>query len=142
MNSYDIMIVMAEDDQGHASLIERNFKAAGLGKNIYHCSDGLEALEFFSDIKDHSARKFVLLLDIKMPRMNGIDVLKKIKEDRRLKKMPVIMFTTTDDEKDIQLCHNYGCNAYITKPMEYESFVNVISNLSNYIKILKIPYIF
>jgi CheY-like chemotaxis protein len=141
MNNYDIMIVMAEDDQGHASLIERNFKAAGLGKNIFRCSDGIEALEFFLNIDEYTTRKFVLILDIKMPRMNGIDVLKKIKADKRLKKMPVIMFTTTDDEKDIQLCHNYGCNAYITKPMEYESFVNVISSLSNYIKILKIPYI-
>ena len=139
----EVTILIAEDDEGHALLIKKNLKRAGITNDIMHFNDGDGVLNFLFKKEEYSNRKskgaYLLLLDISMPRVNGTDVLKEIKKDKTLRKMPVIMITTTDDPREIDACHNLGCNNYITKPVDYEQFVNVIMHLGLFIKIVQIP---
>jgi CheY-like chemotaxis protein len=82
---------------------------------------------------------YLLLLDIRMPKIDGIEVLRRLKEDEELKKIPVIMITTTDDPREIDFCHRLGCNSYIAKPLDYDHFVNAIQQLGFFLKIVHIP---
>lgn len=139
----DVNILIAEDDEGHATLIIRNLRKAGLVNNIIHFQDGEEALDFLFKKGEGPHRaddlSYLLLLDINMPRIDGIEVLTKIKEDEILRKMPVIMVTTTDDPKEIAKCHNLGCNCYISKPIDYEKFINAINQLGLFLKVVQVP---
>lgn len=139
----ELKIILAEDDEGHASLIKRNLKRAGLMNEIIHFKDGQETLDFlFQGKEDKEKVKDVaslLLLDIKMPRVDGLEVLRKIKQDDFLKKMPVIMITTTDDPREIDKCHELGCSNYITKPIDYERFVEAIRQLGLFLLIVEVP---
>ncbi|SHJ97962.1 Response regulator receiver domain-containing protein [Tangfeifania diversioriginum] len=139
----ELKIILAEDDEGHASLIKRNLKRAGLMNEIIHFKDGQETLDFlFQGKKDKDEIKNVaslLLLDIKMPRVDGIDVLRKVKQDEFLKKMPVVMITTTDDPREIDKCHELGCSNYITKPIDYDKFVAAIRQLGLFLLIVEVP---
>ena len=74
-----------------------------------------------------------------MPKIDGIEVLRRLKEDEELKKIPVIMITTTDDPREIDFCHRLGCNSYIAKPLDYDHFVNAIQQLGFFLKIVHIP---
>ena len=116
----ELTIILAEDDEGHATLIKRNLKRSGLLNEIIHFKDGQETLDFLNNVKDKNGKNnlpSLLLLDIKMPKVNGIEVLRQVKQDPSLKKMPVIMITTTDDPRGkIATCHELGCSNYITKP--------------------------
>lgn len=142
MNS-EVVIIIADDDEGHAGLIRKNLLRSGIVNEIMHFKDGQEVVDFFlgSDEVRHRDinRSYILLLDIRMPKLNGTEVLKLIKEDDELKKMPVIMITTTDDPKEIEYCHELGCNNYITKPVEYESFVNAIRQLGLFLAVVQVP---
>jgi CheY-like chemotaxis protein len=139
----ELKIILAEDDDGHASLIKRNLKRAGLMNEIIHFKDGQETLDFlFQGKKDKEEVKNVaslLLLDIKMPRVDGLEVLRKVKQDEFLKKMPVIMITTTDDPREIDKCHELGCSNYITKPIDYDKFVKAIRQLGLFLLIVDVP---
>ncbi len=84
---------------------------------------------------------YVLLLDIRLPKLDGTEVLRLIKLDPELRKIPVIMVTTTDDPKEVEHCHTLGCNNYITKPVEYESFIRAIQQLGLFLSIVEIPVI-
>jgi CheY-like chemotaxis protein len=84
---------------------------------------------------------YVLLLDIRMPKMDGTQVLKKLKEHPELRKMPVVMITTTDDPREVEKCHELGCNNYITKPIDYDSFVNTIRQLGLFLAVVRVPEI-
>ena len=113
-------ILMIEDDLGHARLIEKNIRRAGVTDEIVHVADGTTALaHLFGDPagsaegRDHPT---LILLDLNLPDMSGIDVLRRVKEDAALRRVPVIMLTTTDDKLEIQRCYDLGCNVYITKP--------------------------
>lgn len=139
----ELKIILAEDDEGHASLIKRNLKRSGLLNEIIHFKDGQETLDYlFQGKQDKEKVKDVaslLLLDIKMPRVDGIEVLRKVKSDDFLKKMPVIMITTTDDPREIDKCHELGCSNYITKPINYEKFVAAIRKLGLFLMIVEVP---
>ena len=104
MNEHDVVIVTAEDDEGHALLIKKNLRRAGLSNEILHFMDGKETLDFlFSEeieAKRHEGTCYLLLLDIRMPKVDGIEVLRRIKSTPALKRMPVIMITTTDDPRE------------------------------------------
>jgi CheY-like chemotaxis protein len=141
----ELTILIAEDDDGHAKLIIKNIQAAGIKNEIIRFCNGEKILDFLIDKKTGVAFKkdapYVLLLDIRMPKVDGIEVLKKIKENEHLQKMPVIMLTTTDDPREIENCHKLGCNNYITKPMDYTQFIEVIKKLGFFLKIIRVPKI-
>ncbi|MGE0087708.1 MAG: response regulator [Desulfococcaceae bacterium] len=141
MNS-NSTILIAEDDEGHATLIMKNLRRAGIRNQILLFRDGDEILRFLfrtSENKRESGSSYLLLLDIRMPKIDGVEVLRRIKSDPELKKMPVIILTTTDDPLEVELCHVCGCNNYITKPVEYEKFVQTVQNLGAFMGILQIP---
>jgi len=139
----EVIILIADDDQGHATLIEKNLKRAGIMNAIVHFENGEDVLNFLFKTGEGEYRKlgvsYLLLLDIRMPRIDGMDVLRIIKQDQELVKMPVIIITTTDEPREIEMCHKLGCNSYITKPIDYDKFVEVIKQLGLYLKIIQCP---
>ncbi len=135
-------ILIAEDDDGHATLIMKNLRRAGIRNEILVFRDGEEILGFLFSISQNRRKSgipYLLLLDIRMPKIDGVEVLRRIKADAELKKMPVIILTTTDDPREVELCYAYGCNSYITKPVEYEKFVQAVHSLGAFMNILQIP---
>lgn len=141
----DVTILVAEDDEGHANLIKKNLKRAGIINQVLLFRDGQEISDFLFKKGDGQKRKsgnaYILLLDIRMPKVDGIQVLEQIKADSNLKKLPVIMITTTDDPREIEMCHNIGCSSYITKPIDYENFVNAIRQLGLFLSVVQVPVI-
>jgi len=136
-----VTIVMVEDDDGHARLIERNIRRAGISNLIRHFTDGTSALEFLFNGPDGPLLNgpSLVLLDLNLPDMSGIDILAKIKAEPALKRMPVVVLTTTDDKVEIQRCYDLGCNVYITKPVDYESFADAIRQLGLFLSVIQVP---
>ena len=138
-------ILIAEDDMGHAALISKNLKRSGISNSILHFKDGQEVLDFLfcTGLPPHrkSGESYLLLLDIRMPKVDGVEVLRRIKEDHELRKMPVIMITTTDDPREVEKCHIYGCSNYITKPIDYDKFVESIKKLGYFLMVVEVPAI-
>lgn len=136
-------ILLVEDDDGHAVLVEKNLRRAGLSNGFLRLKDGQEALAYFFDSNGVPAKEkfdsLVVLLDVNMPRVGGIDVLKRLKESEVTANIPVIMLTTTDDPREIERCYDYGCNLYITKPVEYEAFIEAVRRLGFFLQIIKVP---
>lgn len=143
MNDRELTILLAEDDEGHAYLVRQNFSEAGLTNQIVHVQDGQAALDFIHCVGPYGSRRpngpLLLLLDINMPLVDGIDVLQRLKQDRSTAKIPVIVLTTTDDPREITKCYELGCSSYITKPVEYDRFVEAIRRLGLFISIVQIP---
>lgn len=139
------VILLAEDDEGHAFLIERNLRRTGLENEIVIFSDGQKVLDFL--IGDRKREKgnhlptlnYILLLDIKMPKVDGVEVLRRIKQNEDLRKLPIIMLTTTDNQKEIDLCHSLGCSFFITKPVNFEKFSSHIMQLGHFLRIVQFP---
>lgn len=141
----EVRIIIAEDDEGHATLIRKNLKRAGVLNDIIHLKDGQETLDYLFQRNRKNNREnglpVLLLLDIKMPKVDGIEVLRQVKEDPELKKIPVIMITTTDDPHEVEKCHAYGCSNYITKPIDYDKFVDAIRKLGLFLLVVEVPVI-
>lgn len=141
----EVTILIAEDDEGHAGLIKKNLARSGIVNEVIHFHDGQEIIDFLFRRGTGTHRKtkgsYILLLDIRMPKIDGVDVLRNIKEDAELKKLPVIMITTTDDPIEVERCHRLGCSSYITKPVEYEEFVNAVRQLGLYLSVVQVPAI-
>lgn len=142
MSAEPVTIVLAEDDDGHATLIEKNLRRAGLSNGFVRVHDGQEAIEYFNSSEacaNDAQHSCLLLLDIKMPRMDGVDVLRKLRSEPRTATLPVIMLTTTDDPREIQRCYQLGCNVYVTKPVEYGDFLEAIKRLGLFLQVVKLP---
>jgi CheY-like chemotaxis protein len=140
MSARNITVVLGEDDDGHALLIRRNLDRVGFGDHFVRKRDGREVLDYFDPSQARAAeRPHVLLLDINMPRLDGITVLQRLKEDPGTARLPVIMLTTTDDPDDVQRCYDLGCNVYVTKPVVYEHFVEAVSRLGALLAVAKVP---
>lgn len=141
----EVVILIADDDPGHIRLIEKNLSRAGLHNSIQKFEDGQQVLDFFFAKGKGPHRKrdasYLLLLDIRMPKVDGIEVLRQLKEDKALRRIPVIMLTTTDDPREVSRCHALGCNNYIVKPVDYERFAEAIRNLGLFISLVEIPEI-
>lgn len=138
----EVVILIADDDAGHVKLMERNLRRAALVNRIERFRDGEEILDFLFDravSKRDKDLSYLLLLDIRMPKIDGVDVLRQIKEDPELKQIPVIMLTTTDDPLEIERCHFHGCNSYIVKPIDSERYASAVQKLGEFIQLLKIP---
>ena len=138
-----VTIVMIEDDEGHARLIERNIRRSGVNNEIIPFTDGTSAVNYLFG-KDGSGlerkgQALLLLLDLNLPDMTGIDILRRVKENRYLKCMPVVVLTTTDDSHEIRRCYELGCSVYITKPVNYESFANAIRQLGLFFSVIQVP---
>ncbi len=143
MNDHrSVTIVMIEDDEGHARLIEKNIRRAGILNDIRHFTDGTAALDYLYNHQDGPALNgpALILLDLNLPDMSGTDILARIKaEGGALKRTPVVVLTTTDDKVEIQRCYDLGCNVYITKPVNYESFANAIRQLGLFFSVIQVP---
>jgi CheY-like chemotaxis protein len=134
-----VTIILVEDDDGHASLIERNLRRSGVDNRFLRFSDGQQGLDFFLSPSRTGAESYVLLLDVKMPRMDGIEVLRRLKGTPRTATIPVIMLTTTDDPREIERCYQMGCNVYVTKPVEYETFIDAVKKMGFFLQVVKVP---
>jgi len=138
-----VTIVMVEDDEGHARLIEKNIRRAGVNNEIIPFTDGTSALEYMlggDGSGEASARRHLLvLLDLNLPDMTGVDILAKVKANRHTRRSPVVILTTTDDQREIQRCYDLGANVYIAKPVNYESFANAIRQLGLFFSVMQIP---
>jgi CheY-like chemotaxis protein len=135
-------IVMIEDDEGHARLIEKNIRRAGILNDIRHFTDGTTALDFLFNAADGPAKSgpAMILLDLNLPDMSGTDILTRIKaEGSPLRRTPVVVLTTTDDKVEIERCYDLGCNVYITKPVNYESFAQAIRQLGLFLSVIQVP---
>lgn len=139
----EVTIVMVEDDEGHARLIEKNVRRAGVNNPIIPFVNGNEALDYILG-EDRSGdvstdRYLLILLDLNLPDMSGIDILEKVKSNPHTKRLPVVILTTTDDEREIQRCYDLGANVYITKPVDYDSFANAIRQLGLFFSVMQVP---
>jgi CheY-like chemotaxis protein len=134
---------MIEDDEGHARLIERNIRRAGVNNDIVPFKNGTEAVRYLfgqdGSGEASSGRHLLILLDLNLPDMSGIDILEKIKSNRHTKRTPVVVLTTTDDQREIQRCYDLGANVYITKPVNYEGFANAIRQLGLFFSVMQVP---
>ena len=143
MNAHQaVTIVMIEDDEGHARLIEKNIRRAGISNDIKHFLDGGTALDYLFNAAEGPAQNgpALILLDLNLPDMSGTDILTRIKaEDSAIKRTPVVVLTTTDDAREIQRCYDLGCNVYITKPVNYESFADAIRQLGLFLSVIQVP---
>jgi CheY-like chemotaxis protein len=139
---HPVNIVMIEDDEGHARLIEKNIRRAGISNHIKHFTDGTSALKYLFEDPTGPALNgpALILLDLNLPDMSGTDILGRIKaEGGPLKRTPVVVLTTTDDKVEIQRCYDLGCNVYITKPVNYESFADAIRQLGLFLSVIQVP---
>lgn len=138
-----VQIVMIEDDEGHARLIEKNIRRAGVNNPISPFANGNDALRYLFGADGsgfvNKGKPLLVLLDLNLPDMTGVDILKRIKTNEHLKRVPVVVLTTTDDAAEIQRCYDLGCNVYITKPVNYENFANAIRQLGLFFSVIQVP---
>ena len=132
-------ILIVDDDEGHAILIRENLEAAGLRNRFEHFRDGQAVLDFFSQRPNRNGESYLMLLDIRMPKVDGIEVLRRLKADTELSKLPVIMLTTTDDSREVERCYELGCNVYIQKPVDYDRFAEAIRRLGLFMSLVLVP---
>jgi len=138
--SKEVKIILVEDEEAHAELVKMNLGRSGLTNEILHFSNGLKAVDFlFQNGPQHRDNRYLMILDINMPGLDGRQVLERIKHDERTKHIPVIMLTTAEDEREIERCYALGCNLYLTKPMDYEAFCEAVHKLGLFIKNAKFP---
>jgi CheY-like chemotaxis protein len=132
-------ILIAEDDDGHADLVMEQLRDAGVGNPISRFRDGQEVLDFLlPPLGDPWDQPCLLLLDINMPRLDGIAVLKRLKAEPATRSIPVVMLTTTDDPREVADCYRLGCSLYITKPVGFEAFAETLTRLGQFLQILHV----
>jgi len=144
MGETSIEILLVEDNKNDVELTLRAFNQHNLTNNVKVIMDGAEALEFIFAAGKYDARKIedtpnIILLDLKLPKVNGLDILKKIKSDERTKKIPVVVLTSSKEEKDIKECYKLGVNSYIVKPVDFNAFVKSVADLGLYWLLLNQP---
>src|SRR5215475_174498 len=138
-----VTILLVEDDPGHARLIERNLRRAHITNEIVTLGDGQQALDYLFKERTYAGAthtlSLLLLLDLNLPKLDGYQVLKRLKADERTKHIPVIILTTVDDPYEIERCYALRCSVFITKPVTYEQFEKTIRKLELFLSIVQIP---
>ncbi len=135
-NFREFEIIIVEDDPNDAELITRSLKKHNLANKLVLLKDGAEALDFLfgqgsiAQIDDGKPR--VILLDLKLPKVNGIEVLRKIKSEERTRKIPVVILTSSREDRDLKDAYDLGVNSYVTKPIQFDEFAKVVSELGMY----------
>jgi len=143
LNTVDLLLV--EDNVNDAELAIRELKKHNLTNNLFHVKDGEEALEFifatgkYKNVRDPANPPKLILLDIQMPKVSGIEVLERIKSDEHTKMIPVVILTSSKEDPDIKACYKLGANSYIVKPVNFEGFAESIKNLGFYWLLLNQP---
>lgn len=137
MKDEDIQILLVEDNKADAMLTMRALKKHNLANNVIHLIDGAQALDFIFGKGEYEGRNIenkprVIFLDLKMPKIDGLEVLSIIKSDERTKLIPVVMMTSSKEESDIEESHKLGVNSYVVKPVGFENFSKIISDLGFY----------
>jgi two-component system, response regulator len=137
MRENRVEILLVEDNMSDAELTIRALKKKNLTNNLIHLKNGAEALDFIfarGAYATRDAQKFpkVILLDLKMPKINGLEVLQKIREDERTRTIPVVVLTSSSEDPDIKACYDLGVNSYIVKPVEFDNFSKAVSELGFY----------
>jgi two-component system response regulator len=139
-----VEIILVEDNPDDAALTIRALKKQNLANRLVHLKDGAEALDFLFATGLYQGRNTdyvpkVILLDLKMPKINGIEVLQKVKSDAIMKTIPVVVLTSSAEDPDIKKCYELGANSYIVKPVEFENFTQKISEIGMYWAVLNNP---
>jgi len=143
----DAVILIAEDDPGHVELVKKNLWRSCVENDILQFRNGQEILDFLfrrDDTAKHGEKGcYLLLLDIRMPKIDGQEVLRRIKEDEELKKMPVIILTTTDEAIEVDRFYEMGCSFYIVKPADYTKFMEAVENLGAFLSLegVRVPVV-
>ncbi|TCR62061.1 response regulator [Bosea sp. BK604] len=142
-NGRPVLIIMIEDDEGHARLIEKNIRRAGVNNEIVPFANGTAALNYLFGAdgsgQASAGRHMLVLLDLNLPDMGGVDILEKLKANQHTRRSPVIVLTTTDDSREIQRCYDLGANVYITKPVDYDGFAHAIRQLGLFFSVMQVP---
>ncbi|GAC1302000.1 MAG: response regulator [Mucilaginibacter sp.] len=141
MNYDDVEILFAEDSMDDATLTIRALTKSGFKSRLLHVKDGAEALDFFYCTGEYASRNRkenpkLILLDLKMPKMSGIQVLEKLKSDPDFKSIPVVILTSSKEDPDIEKCYDLGANSYIVKPVDSSNFFQAIERIGMYWMIL------
>ena len=130
-------VLLVEDNPRDAELTIRAFKRNQLADRLFHVKDGAEALDFLFQRGQHAGRQGealprVILLDLKLPKMNGLEVLRRIKSDARLQTIPVVVVTSSAEDPDLEAAYELGANSYVIKPVQFEAFMETMSKLGLY----------
>lgn len=142
LESQFVTILIVEDDLGHSKLIEKNLRRGGLENPIKAFENGQQALDYLNSQNNHPINQCVLLLlDLNMPVMNGVELLRIVKQDAKLREIPVIILTSTDDQREIDECYSLGCNLYVPKPVEFDRFADAVRKLGLMIGLIAVPFI-
>ncbi|HWY37967.1 MAG TPA: response regulator [Bacteroidia bacterium] len=144
MDNIEVEILLAEDNPSDAELTIRALKKNNLANKLHHVKDGDEALDFIFGQGVYANRKIentpkVILLDLKMPKISGLEVLRVLKADVRTKKIPVVILTSSKEHPDIQACYQLGVNSYVVKPVHFDSFLKAVSDLGLYWLLINEP---
>ncbi len=138
----DFTILLIEDDAGHARLIEKNLRRLNIRNKLIKITDGRKAIDFLFRQGEYAGAgplpPLIVLLDINLPTLNGYQILKTLKTDRRTRHIVVIVITTTENPVEVERCYSLGCNAYVTKPVEYDQFVDTIRCLGGFISLVRV----
>ncbi len=141
----DVAILVVEDDPGHSRLIEKNLRRANVKNTIIKARNGRQALDYLFEEGEFKGQQrapsLLVLLDLNLPVIGGIQVLKRMKESDTTKRIPVIILTTSDDNRDITKCYELGCNVYVSKPVDYQKFSAAIQQLGLFLSVASVPAI-
>jgi two-component system response regulator len=144
MNSNEIELLLVEDNPNDAEMTIRAMKRHNLANRLIHVGNGEEALDFlfctgkFID-RDIRQQPKLVLLDLKMPKVDGIEVLTKIKNNELTRKIPIVVLTSSKEDPDIEECYRLGVNSYVVKPVEFDSFMKAVSEMGMYWMLLNQP---
>lgn len=140
---HPVTILLVEDDAGHARLIEKNLQRANIANAILKLYNGRQAVDFLFSEGEYSGKKvpspLLVLLDLNLPVLTGHQVLKRMKEDPRTRRIPVIILTTSEDSREVHKCYEMGCNVFITKPVDYDQFTEAVRKIGLFMSIVQIP---
>lgn len=144
MKNNEIEILLVEDNMGDAELTIRALKKDNLTNKLVHLENGADALDYIFAEGIYANRNInnlpqVILLDLKMPKVDGMEVLQKIRADERTRKIPVIVLTSSKEDPDIDRCYSLGVNSYVVKPVEFDKFVKAVNDLGLYWMLLNQP---
>lgn len=131
------IILLVEDSDEDYYATDRAFKKAGVANGVLRCADGEEALDFLYNKGDYSDKEKyptpnLILLDLNLPKKDGREVLQVIKKDPNLNEIPVVVLTTSSDERDIERCYTAGANSYVQKPVDLDNFIEAVQRLKDY----------